>query len=137
MTVKNRKTTLQTHFLNVDLDVFSRSTLETLVKALGKRVHVNYVGREKGRYSAHLSLPSYGQSADSLIRKLAQLVGKLSPTARRLWRSATSREFNIGIEGGQKPISHEIVLAPKTIQLLAKLDAGIVITTYGNESRAR
>lgn len=136
-TVKNRRTAAPTHFLNVDLDIISTSALEPLAEALGGRVVVNYVGREKGRYSAHLSLASHGQSADSLMRKLAQLIDKLPPNGRKLWNSSVSREFNIGIQAGQKPLSHEIAIAPKTTQLLAKLGAGIVITTYGGTSKAR
>jgi hypothetical protein len=94
-----------TSFLNVDLDIYSKSNLEPLVEALGDGVFVNYVGREKGRYSAHLSRASFGRSADSLMGELAHLVKKLPRHVKRLWDSAASREFNVGIQAGKKPSS--------------------------------
>jgi len=75
-------------FLNVDVDVFSKTPLDPLTAALGKPVLVNYVGREGRRYSAHFSLydPS---SADAAIRRLARLIMKLPTPARRLWDQAS------------------------------------------------
>jgi hypothetical protein len=46
----------QTHFLNVDLDVWSRSPLDELVAAFGKSVYVLYIGRERRRYSARKAI---------------------------------------------------------------------------------
>lgn len=43
-----------THFLNVDLDPYSKSNLQSLVAAMGDRVLVLYVGGHKGTYRAHL-----------------------------------------------------------------------------------
>jgi hypothetical protein len=37
------------HFMNVDLDVFSRSPLDPLATAFGRAVSVLYVGGEKNR----------------------------------------------------------------------------------------
>ena len=120
----------ETSFLNVDLDIYSKSNLERLVEALGDGVFVNYVGREKGRYSAHLSRSSFGQSADALMGELAHLIKKLPRQVKRLWDSAASREFNVGIEAGKKPSSHVILITEKTIKLVAALKGGIAITTY-------
>jgi len=54
-----------TNFLNVDLDILSRSRLEPLVAAFGKNVSVHYVGAEGSRYGAHLSLYFPGKCRQS------------------------------------------------------------------------
>ena len=59
-------------FLNVDLDVYSRSDLQPLVKGFGKKVIALYVGREKRMYSVHLELAGFQRpSADATIRHFA------------------------------------------------------------------
>ena len=44
----------ETTFLNVDLDLWSRTSLEPLVRALGASVVELFVGRDGGRHAAHL-----------------------------------------------------------------------------------
>ncbi len=122
-----------THFANVDLDIFSRARLEPLIAAFGKRVFVHYVGPERGMFGAHLSLSSYGQSADTLTRGLCRLVSRLPSEARRLWDSAKQRDFNVGIEAGLEPHSHELRLTERTVAWVARLGGSIVITTYAPE----
>src|SRR5262245_42478097 len=43
-------------FLNVDLDIYSSSPLDSLVKTLGRQVITLYAGREGRRHSAHLEM---------------------------------------------------------------------------------
>src|SRR5262245_55206088 len=58
-----------TSFLNVDLDIYSRTRLEPLVSALGKNVFVLHVGWEGGRHGAHLEVSGRSDlGADRLIR---------------------------------------------------------------------
>ena len=66
----------RTTFLNVDLDIISKSRLEPLVAAFGKKVSVLYVGPEHSLHSAHLELggPRFPKSADMATRTLAVLV---------------------------------------------------------------
>jgi hypothetical protein len=124
----------ETHFLNVDVDVWSRSRLEPLVDALGKRVLVHHVGREGKRHGAHFSLTYSGdKDADQLTRELAILVTKLPREARRLWDQAHSRDFNVGIQAGIKPHSSEIGITPETLELVAKVRGRVVVTTYAVE----
>jgi hypothetical protein len=121
----------ETAFLNVDLDVYSRAPLDRLVAACGRKVSVHYVGKEGGRYSAHLSLAhSFNKSADVLIREFARLLARLPKRAQDGWKRAQSREFNIGIQAGYQPYSHELRLRPKSLEAAARLGARIVITTY-------
>jgi hypothetical protein len=54
-----------TEFLNVELDICAQYDLQPLVSALGKKVMVLYVGRERRSYAAHLELTGIAKSADS------------------------------------------------------------------------
>src|SRR5436190_23069352 len=89
----------QTVYLNVDADVFAIRPLDMLVAAFKDQIHVNYVGREAGRYSAHFSLASFPHAASPslAIRHYVTLIERLPKTARREWTKAQSRAFNIGI----------------------------------------
>src|SRR5262245_47171735 len=122
----------KTTFLNVDLDIISKSRLEPLVAAFGKGVSVLYVGPERSLYGAHLELggPSFSKSADMAIGALAALVGQLPRKVRRLWNHERVKDFNIGIQGGYKPHSSVFPLNVKTINAVARLGARIVVTVY-------
>src|ERR1700722_8647881 len=41
-------------FISVDLEVFSKSELKSLVTAFGSKVHVHYLGMEFGLFKAYL-----------------------------------------------------------------------------------
>ena len=119
-----------TRFLNVDLDILSKVSLEPLVAALGEKVFVHYVGPEGRTFGAHVSRSSYGQTADKLTRELCALVQRLPRGPRRLWNNAVSREFNVGIQAGLTPHSHEVRISEKTVALVARLGGAVVLTTY-------
>src|SRR6266852_3158212 len=80
--------------------------------------------------SAGGRLPVSKQSADALMRALVRRVDRLTPAARRLWDSATSREFSVGIQAGLTPFSHEMQLKSETLKLVARVGGRIGITTY-------
>jgi hypothetical protein len=121
-----------THFRNVDLDVESREPLDALAAALGKKVSVRFLGPLGPRkYAAYVSLSrSDGKTANALTRELCALVTRLPKPARRLWDRARERRFDVGIEAGHTPRSHEVRLEPRTVGLVASLGGSIVITTY-------
>jgi hypothetical protein len=93
-----------TEFLNVDLDLYSRSNLEPLVAALGKRVIVLYAGRHRRTYEAHLELNVAPKSADAAIRGFAALIRKLPEEPRKLWDTARTRDFSIGVQAAMQPL---------------------------------
>jgi hypothetical protein len=127
-----------TYFINVDLDILSRRNLQALVTDFGKRVFVLYVGPEGRRHGAHLELSGSALrgTADSLILRFAALVQSLSPSARELWDTAVTRNFNIGVQAGAVPFSTEFVLQPKTLQSVAGIGAGVVFTVYAPDKAA-
>ena len=123
-------------FLNVDLDIYSRSDLQPLVNSFGKKVIVLYAGRERGMYSAHIEIVGLPKlSADSTIRAFCALIRALPKTGRELWNRATTREFSVGLQAGQQPCDFRI--EAQTVRAVAELGAVIVLTVYGPERAKR
>jgi hypothetical protein len=126
----------ETRFLNVDVDVWSKTDLQPLVSALGRKILVHYVGAEGAEQSAHFSLASaHGKSADAIICRLVALIEKLLPRPRQLWNRARARDFNVGIQAGVTPYSHEIAFQHSTLELVARVRGRIVIATYAVTAR--
>ena len=126
-----------THFLNVDLDIYSMTSLEPLVAALGEDVFVLHVGRSGRRYEAHLETAGsgYRHVPDRTIAELVAMIEKLPARARKLWTTATRREFNIGIQAEKAPASFELQLLPKTVAAVARVNATFVVTVYAPKKR--
>ncbi len=124
-------------FLNVDLDIYSRSDLQPLVNGFGERVIALYVGRERRRYSAHLELAVQRPSADATIRAFCTLIRALPKTERELWNRAKTREFSVGVQAGPQPFACDFRIEAQTIKAVAELGALIVLTVYGPERAKR
>ena len=124
-----------THFITVDLDVYSRTRLQRLAEAFGDKVIVLHEGRWGKRYLASFELGrSWQLSADQEIRRLVALVRALPPAAQSLWNGAQSRVFDIGVQAGMTPRSHALKLSPDTIAAVAGVRGRMTITTYAPES---
>jgi hypothetical protein len=126
-----------TRFLNVDLDICSKSDLQPLIAALGKKVVVLHAGREKRTYCAHLELARRTNDADATIRLFCALIGSLKGTERTLWNTAKVRDFNIGVQAAARPFSYDIALANDTVKSAAAVGARIVFTVYAPEKHPR
>jgi len=118
------------HFLNVDLDIYSKHNLQSLVKVLGRRVIVLYVGRERRKYSAHLEVAKNVRTADSAIWAFCGLIEGLPKPERALWNTANVRSFSIGIQAGMQPNPSDFIIRPKTVRAVSLLGAQIVLTIY-------
>jgi hypothetical protein len=120
----------ETRFLNVDLDLFSRSDLQPLVTALEPGAYALHVGRDKRTYRAHLELSKFPKNPDAAIRAFAALIRNLSSVERKLWDTAKVRDFNIGVQAAMQPRSYEIALTRETLEIVSTLRARIVFTIY-------
>jgi hypothetical protein len=122
----------KTHFLNVDLDVWSRSRLEKLAEALEPRLSVLYVGSEGKRHGAHFEFNGkrFDTDATYKVLHLLKAVEQLPARARRIWQDASVRELNVGVQAAGKPHSFEVRLSPKAVEAAARAGAGIVLTVY-------
>jgi hypothetical protein len=127
-------------FLNVDLEIQSRSNLRPLVDALESKVIVHYVGLENRHYKARLMLKeshrkSHGTKhqriAEAIIRGFCKLIRELPPHARGLWDSAWTRDFDVGIESGKPGSFYWFELTPAALRVTAELNAKVSVTIYG------
>ena len=122
-----------TRFLNVDLDIHSKRDLRPLVDRLGRKVISLYVGRERGKYSAHLEVAKHTKTVDAAIRAFCALIEDLPKPVRSLWDTATVRSFCIGIQAGEQPYSCDFAIRPGTIRAISELGSQIVLTVYAPE----
>ena len=125
-----------THFLNVDLDIYSKFNLEPFVAALGKRVLVLYVGCNRRTYEAHLEIAGNVKTADIAIKKFATLINSLPRAARKLWNAAKRRDFSIGVQSAMQPSTFDIAIEAETVRAAALLNARIVVTTYAPQKKS-
>lgn len=111
----------ETAFLNVDVVVDSKSPLDALAAALGKRVSLLFMGEvRRGSFQLRFSLYD-PKNIDSAVRKLVKLVESLPRSPRRLWRDARKREFDLGYQGGLKPHCSEFELSEESVAAIARL----------------
>ena len=66
---------------------------------------------------------------------LVALVRGLPPKGRALWNRAQRRDFNVGIQAASQPYSYELPLEVSTVRAAAAVNARIVFTIYGNDSK--
>lgn len=127
-------------FLNVDLDLYSKTDLQPLADALGRKVDVLFCGKESPRSRKHVArfeLAAQTKDADSTIRRLCALIRGLPEPSRALWDTATAREFSIGLQAGHAPRSLDFVVEAATIRAVADLNARLSVTLYAPTVNSR
>ncbi len=131
MASRTRKRSVEpAHFLNIDLEIASRTSLAPLIAELSRTAFELHVGREGGMARAHYEVHGGNRTADATARGLVRLVERLSPAARRCWDRARVRDFNVGIQSSTTPRMLELALEAKTVAAIAAVGGRIVITVY-------
>lgn len=121
-------------FLNVDLEVDSRTPLDPLITALGDSVDVLFLGKQGSRYVASVELAGSGwqQKPDPMIRELVERIKALPDSARTSWDNTSERRFDIGCNAPASADAHTLALDPATIAAIAEVNATIAVTVYPN-----
>ena len=119
-----------THFLNVDLDIYSKRDLQPLVKCFGRKVFALYIGREYGKFCVKLEVAKNVRTADAAMRTFCALIESLPKPERALWNAATVRNFSIGIQAGAHPNLCDFTIRPKTVEAVSRVGAQLVLTIY-------
>ena len=130
---------MPTEFLNVDLDLESRKSLEPLIRELGDRVHVIYDGpsEEKTHMAALEVYEGDDNDPDSIINAFCRLIERLSPAAKSVWESCSMRRFDIGFESGVSGHPLCVDLDSETLQRVAGLSASVGVTIYPKKLRKK
>ncbi len=123
-------------FLNVDLELESKESLDLLAQEFGDKVHVLHNGPLQD-IPYLLALEVYAgddHDPESIIEAFCDLIEDLSPKAQARWRQSTTRRFDIGIESATGIAKRFgalcLSLSPETLKRVAALSAEIVITVY-------
>jgi hypothetical protein len=124
-------------YLNVDLEIRSRSNLMPLVDALRPHLDVLHAGRVRGAFLASFEVAGVTLPADVAIRRLARALSDLSPSVRRLWKQARDRVFDIGLERTAGRGAFPIALRQETVKTIARLNARVAVTLYSHVRRHR
>jgi hypothetical protein len=125
-------------FLNVDLEIFSKSDLKPLVAALGNKIMVHYLGREFRKNKAYLCLAGPQPKTPELgVIRYCKLIQKLPPPERAIWNAAKSRSFDIGIEAPKRETYYWFAVGPDAFRAAAEVGAQIAVTVYGPMRVAR
>lgn len=142
------------HFINVDLEVWSREDLVTFAAAVAPRSFVLHVGKVRRKFLASIEARPARPltSPEKTIWALLKVVESLPPRAGRLWRRAESRVFNVGYAGGEfvsllyeRPVGSgrwyarepgktvgpcETSFSPELLRAVAKVGGTIATTIY-------
>lgn len=122
------------HFLNVDLEIESKSSLRPLAREFGDQAVIMFSGKIKGRHWLYIETAVYRKQPDATIQALCALIEKLSSTGRRLWDTAQRKTFDIGYETRlSSELANQFQLRPTTLRRLAALGATLAITIYREE----
>ena len=92
-----------------------------------------YLGRDRGKYSAHLEIARHTKTADATIRAFCRLIEALPDAERAMWNTATVRSFSVGVRAGSQPLSSDFVIQRQTVTAVSDLGAQIVLTIYAPE----
>jgi hypothetical protein len=119
------------HFLNIDLDVRSRRSLGPLVAAWPWAYQpLVKVGRPNSHWLI-LNAGILAKTAEVTARRLLDHIEDLRGDARRCWRGAHRRTFDIGLQaGGPGTCFEDVRLTTRTLRRIASAGAQLQITVY-------
>ena len=117
-------------YLNVDLEIRSRSDLKPLADAVATQLLVLHVGRMRGEFFLSLEMSDPSRLPDAAIRHLAHVISSLPPSVHKLWTQARDRVFDVGLEATHEDTAFALALRPETVRMVARLNARIAVTVY-------
>jgi hypothetical protein len=121
-----------TEFLNLDVVVTARRSLEPLLDGLGRDVVVLRARREGRVHEATLELADFEQARtlEGAIRGFVRLVEALPAGARHAWDRARSRRFDVGIEAGAAPTIVRLGVSARMLRGVAAIGGDLAVTVY-------
>jgi hypothetical protein len=125
-------------FLNIDLDVRSRRSLAPLAAAWS---WANRPLAADGVPDPHwliLNPRRFAEDAETATKRLLRHVADLRGEARKCWRAAHRRVFDIGVQaGGPGHAFEEVRLTAGTLKRIGAAGAQIQVTVYPAEPASR
>ena len=126
-------------FLNVDLEISARTraVLAPLIDALDGTLFELYRGRLGHAYHVHYEVRGCARSASTTIHELAAKIEALGPAARRAWKAATLRDFNVGVELERGVKAIELAIDREASRRIVELGGRLVFTAYQVSAMSR
>src|SRR5947207_15736121 len=126
--MRKRKIAPGAVYLNVDLEVRSRSNLMPLVDALRPRLDVLNAGEARGEFRVSFEVAGVTLPPDVAIHRLARAVTGLPPSIRKLWRQARTRLFDIGLQRRAGRGAFPRPLRPESVTAIPPVNARLALT---------
>ena len=127
-------------FINVDLDIESRKSLDHLCHELSSS-DIHHLVCEPGErgFFARLECSNGGETsdADSVINKFCDALETLDERASAEWKAAHRRCFDLGYETSGSDLCWQSDLRHETLSRVVALGASISFTVYpGDQSES-
>ncbi len=127
------------HFLNVDLEIESKTDLASLAAALEPDAFALYCGPVPDGHLLNLELNTESgikEGPDERIHEFCGLIEALSPEGRQGWQSAFRRTFDVGFDATAEHMAARFSLRTDTLERIARLGATLTITVYKADPEA-
>ncbi len=126
------------NFLNVDLEIESKTDLASLAAALEPDAFALYCGPVADGYLLNLELNSASADTDGpdeRIHKLCQLIEALSPAGRQGWQYACRRTFDVGFDATTEHMAARFSLRTDSLERIAGLGATLTVSVYNADPK--
>ena len=121
-------------FMNVDLEIVSRSKLDEIESALSDTAHALYSGAvRRGVFLLALECNAYPKDADAAIVALCDAVDRLGTPERRIWKRALRRTFDVGYRLAHGDAAVRVSLEPTTLSRVISVGATVAFTCYRDD----
>jgi hypothetical protein len=130
---KPKEKALAADYINVDLEVRSRTALQPLADALSRRLFSLYVGGSKGDFLATFENGAgvaKTSTPDLAMMRLVRAIDSLPPEIKRHWTGARDRVFDIGVAAATGSKAFQLSLSTATVAAVTRLNARIALTFY-------
>lgn len=125
-------------FINIELEVRASFDLAELAEAFGKKFTINYCGKStQNKYLLSGSLDNYPATPDEVATGLCKLVKRLNPSAKKIWKKASDRVFDIGLDVNLDNRVIVDLFRPETILQIAKVNARLAVSVYAVDLEKR
>jgi hypothetical protein len=120
-------------FLNVDLEIVSSTSLNSLARDMGRRVIVLHSGPFERRHLLVLESSRQHKKPDAAIGALCSAIEHLAPATKSIWDGAR-KDFDIGYELRSSERASRFTLRPDTLERVARLGATLTMTCYREDN---
>ena len=121
------------NFLNLDLEIESRSDLSALAQHMGEQVLVLFNGATERGFRLALEPiieTALSRNPQACLNHFVTLLRSLPVELTAIWNDCTSRVFDYGFDGGFESPPQNTTICANSLLQIANLGADVRITIY-------